>query len=133
MLHAWHAPDLFGPWVPHAGNPVKTDVRSSRPAGRPFVHRGQLYRPAQDCSRTYGGAVTINRVVRLSPTAFEEETIAVVEPYVDSPYPYGVHTLSTAGEYTVIDGKGRMFVPMEVRRIMQRFLRGAVRRVSRRV
>lgn len=130
MLHAWYAPDLFGPWVPHAGNPLKTDVRSSRPAGRPFVHRGQLYRPAQDCSRTYGGAVAINRVVRLTPTAFEEETVAVVEPYADSPYRYGLHTLSTFDQYTVIDGEGRMFAPAELRRIMRTFLRSAVRRVS---
>ncbi|HEY8293688.1 MAG TPA: hypothetical protein VIG44_14460 [Thermomicrobiales bacterium] len=132
MLHAWHAPDLFGPWTPHAGNPVKTDVRSSRPAGRPFVHRGQLYRPAQDCSRTYGGAVAINRVLRLSPTAFDEETVAVVEPYADSPYRYGLHTLSAFDQFTVIDGKGRTFAPAELRRILSTFLRGAARRVSRR-
>src|SRR6185437_12301603 len=43
-LHVFHAPDLLGPWTPHAANPVKTDVRSSRPAGRPFVHDGALYR-----------------------------------------------------------------------------------------
>src|SRR2546425_834970 len=43
-LFLWHAPDLKGPWEPHMLNPVKTDVRSSRPAGTPFVHRGALYR-----------------------------------------------------------------------------------------
>ena len=32
-LFVWYAPDLRGPWKPHIGNPVKTDVRSSRPAG----------------------------------------------------------------------------------------------------
>jgi hypothetical protein len=132
MLHAWHAPDLFGPWTPHPGNPLKTDVRSSRPAGRPFAHHGHLYRPAQDCSQTYGGAVAINRVVRLTPTAFEEETVAIVEPYTDSPYRYGLHTLSTFDAYTVIDGKGRMFATGELRRIMSTLLRGMVRRASRR-
>ena len=39
-LHAFHAPDLLGPWTPHAANPVKTDIRSSRSAGRPFVAGG---------------------------------------------------------------------------------------------
>ena len=40
---------------------VKTDVRSARPAGTPFVYQGELYRPAQDCSRTYGGSIVIHR------------------------------------------------------------------------
>ncbi|MBV8654013.1 MAG: hypothetical protein JO255_21315, partial [Alphaproteobacteria bacterium] len=58
-----HAEALEGPWRPHARNPVKIDIRSSRPAGAPFVIDGVLYRPAQDCSRTYGGAVVVNRVL----------------------------------------------------------------------
>ena len=55
-LHLWHATDILGPWTPHAANPVKTDVGSARPAGRPFVSEGVLYRPAQDSSQTYGFA-----------------------------------------------------------------------------
>ena len=51
-LFLWRAPDLTGPWEPHPGNPVKVDVRSSRPAGTPFEFEGQLYRPAQDCSES---------------------------------------------------------------------------------
>jgi len=60
-LLVWHAPDLSGPWTPHAANPVKTDVRSARPAGTPFEHEGRLYRPSQDCSRTYGGRILVDR------------------------------------------------------------------------
>ena len=74
-LWLWHAPSPFGPWTAHPANPVKIDVRSSRPAGTPFVRDGVLYRPAQDCSRGYGGAVVINRVVRLDETAFVEEPV----------------------------------------------------------
>ncbi|MDQ2786992.1 MAG: hypothetical protein M3Y58_18535 [Chloroflexota bacterium] len=129
MLHAWHAPDLFGPWTPHPGNPLKTDVRSSRPAGMPFMHRGHCYRPAQDCSRTYGGAVAINRIVHLSPTAFEEECVAVIAPDADSPYHYGLHTLSAFDQSTVIDGKGRAFAPVEVYRVLRTLLRDIPRRV----
>lgn len=104
-LYAWHAPTLLGPWIPHAANPLKTDVRSSRPAGTPFVHAGQLYRPAQDCSRTYGGAVAINHVRRLTPTEFAETVVTIVRPYADSPYPHGLHTLSAVGERTILDAK----------------------------
>ena len=63
-LYLWHAPRLEGPWEQHPASPVKTDVRSSRPAGRPFMHAGSLYRPAQDSSRSYGGAISINKILR---------------------------------------------------------------------
>lgn len=110
-LYAWHAQDLFGPWQPHALNPVKTDIRSARPAGTPFEYAGHFYRPAQDCSKTGGGRITINRVERLTPTEFQEEPVAVIEPFRDSPYKEGVHTLSAVGDHTLIDGKQFRFVP----------------------
>lgn len=109
-LHAWHADDLLGPWRPHPGNPLKTDIRSSRPGGTPFVHDGQLYRPAQDGSRTYGGAMAINRVQRLTPTEFEEELVTVIQPDRRGPYRGGVHTMSAVGDVTLIDAKRAVFV-----------------------
>jgi hypothetical protein len=109
-LWGWYAPDLLGPWKPHGANPLKTDVRSSRPAGTPFVHAGSLYRPAQDDSRTYGGAVTINRVVTLSPTEFQEEFVKTIEPSANGPYPDGLHTIAAAGDVTILDGKRTVFV-----------------------
>lgn len=110
-LYVWYTSALWGPWRPHALNPVKTDIRSARPAGTPFEHAGHFYRPAQDCSRTGGGRITINRVDRLTPTEFHEEPVAVVEPYSDSPYKEGMHTISAVGDYTLIDGKQFRFVP----------------------
>jgi hypothetical protein len=103
-LCAWYADGLFGPWLPHPGNPVKIDVRSSRSAGTPFVHEGELYRPAQDCSLGYGTGVAINRLVRLTPTEFEEETVNFLRPDPQGPYSSGLHTLSACGDYTLVDG-----------------------------
>jgi len=114
-LFLFFAPALLGPWVPHPGNPVKTDARSARPAGTPFVHEGVLYRPAQDCSRVYGGRVVINRVTCLTPTAFAEEPVAMVEPDPCGPFPAGLHTLSGVGDVTLIDGKRTAFIPTEFR------------------
>ncbi len=37
---------------------------------------GALYRPAQDCSVTYGGAVVINRIDRLTPEEFSEQPVS---------------------------------------------------------
>jgi len=104
-LCVWHAPTPAGPWTPHTGNPVKLDVRSSRGGGTPFVHDGVLYRPAQDCSRTYGGRVVVNRVLELTPTRFREEVAVVVSPAPDWPAPHGLHTLSAFGDRTLLDAK----------------------------
>ncbi|MCP3683112.1 MAG: hypothetical protein GY861_10515 [bacterium] len=119
-LFIWYAPDLLGPWKPHAVNPVKTDIRSSRPAGTPFMQNGNLYRPTQDCSRIYGGRIIINRVTCLTPVKFEEEQAAVVEPWSDSSFPDGLHTLSSVGNYTLIDGRHHMFAPNEVLYLLNR-------------
>lgn len=118
-LHVWHAPDLFGPWNPHANNPVKVDISSCRPAGTPFVHNGNLYRPAQDSSRTYGGRIIINRMLRLTPTEYEEETAAVIEPFADSPYAEGIHTISAAGNFTLVDGKRSIFIKGALRQSLK--------------
>ncbi len=104
-LYVWYSPDLWGPWKPHANNPVKSDVRSARPGGTPFTHNGFLYRPAQDCSETGGGRLIINRVSSLTPIEFKEEPIVAVEPDKSGPFPEGLHTLSKVDNYTLIDGK----------------------------
>jgi len=109
-LHAFYADTLKGPWLPHAANPIKTDIRSARPAGTPFVEDGVLYRPAQDSSNRYGGRVSINRVVALTPDTFEEEHVCFVEPFEASAYPDGIHTLSAMGDKTLVDGLTETFV-----------------------
>jgi hypothetical protein len=124
-LHLWYAPNITGPWCAHPGNPVKTDIRSARPAGSPFVHDGVLYRPAQDCAQTYGARVMINRVLTLTPLEFREEAVAAVDPDRGGPYPSGLHTLSQVGEATLIDGKRFIFVPAEFRRVLLKKLASA--------
>ena len=121
-VHAWHAPDLLGPWAPHPANPLKLDVRSARPAGAPFVHGGVLYRPAQDCARGYGRRVLLNRVDALTPTDFAETPVAVVGPDPAGPYPRGLHTLSGLGPVTLVDGNRGRFDPHAFRAALRRRL-----------
>jgi hypothetical protein len=115
-LRIWHAEHLIGPWLPHPLNPVKTDVRSSRPAGTPFVVDDVLYRPAQDGSQTYGGRVTINRVSVLSETEFSEEVVATIGPLRQGPYRDGLHTISAIGDRTVVDARRDTFIGAAFRR-----------------
>jgi hypothetical protein len=104
-----HASSLEGPWQPHANNPVKIDVTGARMAGGLFWHEGVLYRPAQNCMPTYGSALVVHRVLRCTPTEYEEETVRRFAPDRQGPCPDGMHTLSAWGERTLIDGKRNMF------------------------
>lgn len=131
-LCAWYSDDPLGEWRPHLRNPIKIDVRSARPAGPPIVWDGKLFRPSQDCSRTYGGAVVLNRVDRLTPTEFEEHAVGVLAPNPESAYPSGLHTLGIHSNFTVIDAKRFVFVPctawLRLRSLPSRLL---LRRTSR--
>ena len=103
-LSAWSAEALFGPWAPHPLNPLKIDVTSSRPAGTPFVVDGVLYRPAQDCSTSYGSGIVINRVIALDARGLVEEPAGRVT-VGKSAYGEGVHTLAFGGGLCVVDGR----------------------------
>jgi hypothetical protein len=130
-LFIFHAKDLRGPWAAHTQNPVKCDLRSARPAGALFTMEGQLYRPAQDCSSTYGAAVVVNRIDRLTPTQFVESTVTRLAPAPGSPYPHGLHTLNAVGDLTLVDGKRHVLsltlLATRVRRFMREEWRAATR------
>lgn len=105
-LSLFSADSPFGPWKPHKNNPVKSDVRSSRPAGNLFYWKGGLYRPAQDCSRDYGYAVSINRVTELTHEQFSEEEVSKILPEW-IPGSKLIHTLNSCEGLTVIDTMNR--------------------------
>jgi hypothetical protein len=102
-LHLFSAACLEGPWEPHPENPVVSDVRSARPAGRLFVHEGRLIRPAQDCSRAYGSALVFNRVDLLTRDAYRETVVGRMEP-TWVPGLSATHTYTFAGGVEAIDG-----------------------------
>jgi len=110
-LYVFHADHWRGPFLPHAQNPVKIDVRSSRPAGAFLRVDGQLYRPAQDCALRYGNAIAINRVLELTQRRFREEVAFVLRPDPDGPYPDGLHTINGLDAVTVVDGQKLGFEP----------------------
>jgi hypothetical protein len=104
-LHAFHAQTPLGPWTPHALNPVVVDVASARPAGQPFVVDGVLYRPGQDCSRSYGCGVVIARVDELTPNAYRETEVRRLDGREFGRYADGFHTVSFSRDVVVVDGK----------------------------
>lgn len=124
-LHLFHAPRLGGPWTPHARSPVTTGRGGSRPAGPLFRAGGRLVRPAQDCSRTYGGAVVLYAITRLNDHEYAEERLReLVAPPGD--YPHGLHTFCPAGDVTLIDGKRWTTNPAVLLRKARRKLSGLI-------
>ena len=120
-LSLWHADRLEGPWTAHANNPVKVDVRGARMAGAVFEHDGALYRPAQDCLRGYGEAVVLHRIVRCTPTEFEEVEIRRLLPDPSGECPHGLHTVAAWGNRTLVDGKRLRFSGVDlVRKLRSR-------------
>lgn len=105
-LHVAYADDLLGPWQPHAANPVRAGLDTSRPGGTPFVRDGKLHLPMQDCVATYGAAINLLRIDTLTPERFCAGPVArltgegLLEGYGD-----GFHTLSGHSGVTFIDVK----------------------------
>ena len=107
-LYLFYSDSLHGPWLPHKQNPIVSDVRRGRPAGRLFYYKGQLVRPSQDCSPQYGRAVGFNRVDELSPTDYRETPVAMIGPEW-SKWNRGTHTFNQTEELQVVDG--RVLIP----------------------
>lgn len=97
---------LDGDYVPHPASPLVCDVRRARMAGKLFLHRGRLIRPAQDCGPCYGSAVVFNEVLQLSPTAYSERPLSKLEPNFARRIA-GCHTYNADGQVEVLDVFGR--------------------------
>lgn len=109
-LYVFYSDDLRGPYHPHLLNPVKSDLRGSRPAGPLFYDQGKLIRPAQDCSIHYGRRVVLNHLLTLTPDAFLETPTGYAEPDGSSPFGHGLHTVGHNPRFEVFDGKRFVFV-----------------------
>jgi hypothetical protein len=103
-LHIFFADSLMEEFKPHRQNPVVSDVRRARPAGKFFVSKGELIRPAQDCSVCYGYSIVLNRVDELTPDNYRETSIGKVQPDW-SPHNLGTHTINSDGIWETRDGK----------------------------
>jgi hypothetical protein len=107
-LHLFSSTDpTSNSWKPHPKNPIISDVRRARPAGKPFERNGHLYRPSQDCAGSYGRGISINRVITLDETHYEEVADGSIQPHL-SPNQVGIHTLNRCEEMTIVDALFRV-------------------------
>jgi len=102
-LFLFYADSPLGRWTPHAMNPIVSDVRRARPAGRPFRQGPDLIRPSQDCSTRYGHAIVLNKIETLSEGEYRETIVGRVESHWH-PGCIGTHTLNRGEDYEIVDG-----------------------------
>ncbi len=106
-LFLFHADTPLGnDWTPHPLNPVISDARRARPAGRIFTENGRIYRPSQNCSVRYGYGFNINRILHLDEREYREELVSTATPEWE-PGLLATHTYSRAHRLTVIDAQRR--------------------------
>jgi hypothetical protein len=112
-LFLYYAKDLLGPYKSHPQNPIVTDRGCSRPAGRIIRIGETLLRPAQDCASTYGAAIVLCEIERLSTEMYRERPVRRLEPGdVQGGFPSGLHTLDHTAHHVLVDTKRFAFHPL---------------------
>ncbi|MCX5617713.1 hypothetical protein NQF86_03370 [Bombella sp. TMW 2.2543] len=104
-LHIALAEELTGPWCDMGRFLI--DRSGARPGGTPFVDGDEVFLPVQDCSTTYGGGIRLLRMNGFSrgrPSICGGDSIPLHVPEMKA-YPDGIHTLSAAGNVTLVDFK----------------------------
>lgn len=102
-LHLFYADELItDQWTAHPLNPIVSDVRCARQAGRIYKRDGQIFRPSQHGGGSYGNGTHINRIDTLSTTEFSETRLATYYPdWADDIT--ATHHLAESGGLTVAD------------------------------
>ncbi len=103
-LHLFYAKSLLGEWVPHPMNPVVADAGQARPAGKIFVRGGALIRPAQDCTRSYGRRVILNRIEVLDGAHYREIPVGSIDAVRTGFGGLKTHCYNADGDFEVFDG-----------------------------
>jgi hypothetical protein len=120
ILGLYHAESLAGSWTPHRANPVLIDAALSRPAGNFIQRGGRTLRPVQDCTRSYGGAVTFCRLDALGESAFAQTPVGRIRSGG-----LGCHTYNRRSGLEVIDLFGNIRGVREVTTSYESFACGA--------
>ena len=100
------ADHLFGPWRNVSDQPIRQDKSGARMGGTPFIDDDSVVLPTQDCTRTYGGALRLLEMPLASLSKPQLSSGALLQaPPSAMPYTDGLHTLSAAGDFTLLDCK----------------------------
>ena len=105
--YLYESKSLFGPYKQVFERPCQEKRSCSRPGGNWIGISQGLFRPAQDCSRYYGGALSIMQV-NLDNKGYKEIDYCRIEP-LSLKYSRGVHTINFHDGLCVVDGYGYLY------------------------
>lgn len=106
-LFLFYSKDLFSNnWMPHPLNPIVSDVKRARSAGKIFRKNGRIYRPSQNCSIRYGYGFNLCEIITLNENEYNENIVASVKPNWNKDI-IAAHTFSREHSLTIIDGQMR--------------------------
>jgi hypothetical protein len=111
-LLLFYSASLTGDWHFHPANPISTDIRRNRGAGRVFRSHNRLIRPSQSCAPTYGYSVDFNEITGLSKERYSERPLKTITAEHWEGLS-GIHTYNWAGNVELIDGR----TPVPLRRV----------------
>lgn len=101
--YAYESESPHGPFRLIQDSPFQTDCSHARMAGNFFEVNGEWYRPAQNCSERYGGAIVI---LHFNPQTLEEHKVFEIKPE-SFEYNLGIHTINFHNSgFCVVDGYG---------------------------
>lgn len=105
--YLYQSKSLLGPFVEISTVPFQASRSCSRPGGNWIDTKEGLFRPAQDCSKHYGGALSIMSIQKNGEFLIEKQLFQILPQSFR--YNKGVHTLNFCDGLCVIDGYGYLY------------------------
>ena len=109
-LLLFYSGSLTGDWRFHPANPISTDIRHMRCAGRVIRTQNRLIRTSQSGAPDYGYSIAFHEITELSRDRYSERPLKTITPE-HWPGLTGIHTYNRAGNVEFIDG--RRSVPLK--------------------
>ena len=91
-------------WISPPMNPIISDIRKARPAGKIFEMDNKIIRPAQNCFELYGNGFSFNEIIKLNENEYEEKQLKFFKPNWKNDL-IGTHTFNHDCGCTVIDSR----------------------------
>ena len=89
--------------------PIESNNRTTRGAGRFFKYKDILYRPVQDCLGRYGKQTKILRINSLSNSGYSTEEVCTLNSFENPPFNETMHTFNVYDNVIIIDGSKDYF------------------------
>ncbi|MBS1573312.1 MAG: hypothetical protein JST62_13025 [Bacteroidetes bacterium] len=107
-LHIFYSDSpLSDKWLPHSGNPVISDARCGRNAGKIEYKNGKYFRYSQFSGKVYGFGISKSEIVKISENEYKEKLMEIIYPDNSKGF-YNLHSFNYDGNLVVSDAIRRI-------------------------